>query len=416
MASQQQQRDNHRANSWMDVDRALNIAQTMFGGAGLLFAAAGAAGAGGAAINRNLYPQARAVRLLHPMLRSVGGPLERPVLHFHMNPYSELTAQRSLILQGRNREGKTTLLRTAMPWWRRWPLVGYHGIYLNGAHAVATDSFKEWITTEMFGSTTRGGSEIAKALEEYRLSQWFRLATETAFGWPRPKPALVIVDQFEELLKKFPVLALGWANNLANSHTRDRLSLTIFVVNSNAGAQTLLNLNQGNRFHKVMLNPAAAEEVRGSSIDETFFEVCSNNIGMYKQARAQGVGIADLPKYVERSFKMWADDFHVPYPMKYDRSWRVVTEAKMKKVLLRDLDKTLRQVVNDDGGPAINDEEIKTYVGYVEQATQVIDASQVLDATEEAWEARLVGTGAPKHVAEGLAKDIRRILGNPMEQ
>ena len=124
-----------------------------------------------------------------------------------------------MILQGRNQEGKTTLLRETIPRHRRWGPLALEGIYLNGAEGKSVDSFKEWLTTKMFGMTTTGGSEIAYNLQAYKSKQWFVGFLEN-LGLPiAPKPAIVLVDQFEELLKRFPVQALDWANTLTNQHT-----------------------------------------------------------------------------------------------------------------------------------------------------------------------------------------------------
>ena len=71
----------------------------------------------------------------------------------------------------------------------------------------SVDSFEEWLTTQMFGMTATGGSEIDYNLVQYSESQWFRMVLERV-GLPiTPKPAMVLVDQFEELLKRFPVQA-----------------------------------------------------------------------------------------------------------------------------------------------------------------------------------------------------------------
>ena len=197
---------------------------------------------------RFLYPAAAPVRNLHQRLKGAGRKLRSPIVKFAMKPYQEITENRALILQGRNQEGKTTLLRETIPRHRRWGPLALEGIYLNGAEGKSVDSFKEWLTTQMFGMTTTGGSEIAYNLQAYKSKQWFVGFLEN-LGLPiAPKPAIVLVDQLEELLKRFPVQALDWANTLTNKHTRDNLARVIFVCNSNAGSQTLLNLNQGTRF------------------------------------------------------------------------------------------------------------------------------------------------------------------------
>ena len=69
-------------------------------------------------------------------------------------------------------------------------LFANHGIYLNGAQGKGVDSFKEWLTTQMFGMTTTGGSEIVYDLVQHSESQVFRSVLERV-GLPiAPKPAI----------------------------------------------------------------------------------------------------------------------------------------------------------------------------------------------------------------------------------
>ena len=152
---------------------------------------------------RFLYPAARPVGNLHQRLLRTSAHLARPVVKFNLNPYQLIQPRRARILQGRNQEGKTTLLRECIPRWRRYGLFTYHGIYLNGAQDKGVDSFQECLATRTFGMTTTGGSEIAYNLVQYSESQVFRSVLERV-GLPiAPKPAIVLVDQFEELLKRF---------------------------------------------------------------------------------------------------------------------------------------------------------------------------------------------------------------------
>ena len=161
---------------------------------------------------RFLYPAAATVGNLHQRLKGTGRKLRSPVVKFAIKPYQEITEDRALILQGRNQEGKTTLLRETIPQHRRWGPLALEGIYLNGAKGKGVETFEKWLTTQMFGMTATGGSEIDYNLQAYRSKQWFVGFLEN-LGLPiAPKPAIVLVDQFEELLKRFPVQALDWAN------------------------------------------------------------------------------------------------------------------------------------------------------------------------------------------------------------
>lgn len=70
------------------------------------------------------------------------------------------------------------------------------------------------------------------------------------------KVPFVIVDQCEELLKRFDKEdeALQWIHNLVNYQVREHKARVILVFNSKDGVQSVLNLNQGKRFELPVLN------------------------------------------------------------------------------------------------------------------------------------------------------------------
>eukprot|EP00405_Crypthecodinium_cohnii_P019592 CAMPEP_0206470888 /NCGR_PEP_ID=MMETSP0324_2-20121206/31218_1 /ASSEMBLY_ACC=CAM_ASM_000836 /TAXON_ID=2866 /ORGANISM="Crypthecodinium cohnii, Strain Seligo" /LENGTH=411 /DNA_ID=CAMNT_0053945073 /DNA_START=1 /DNA_END=1236 /DNA_ORIENTATION=+ len=358
------------------------------------------------AMRQKWYPEARCVVPLWQQLQSVGGDLKRPTVHFSLNPYKELVPDKSLILQGRNKEGKTSLLRTSIPFYRWWSFGGYYGIYLDGAQGKGVNSFEKWQTTQMFGSTVNGGSEIGKALKQYRDQQRIRCWLHDYLGLTHPKPAIVIVDQFEELLKRFPE-ALDWANTLTNLHVRDNLARVVFVVNSNAGAKTLLNLNQGVRFKHLIMTPVTSAEAAACGVEKTWFEKCKQNIGLYKQARMT-VEFEKLDTFVEQTLTDWSDDFHLPFPLKYDRSWRRLPEAKVTEMFLKELRKTLER-----GTALHNEERVDEGMRVAEHIFAGTSLPDLLDTPQLVFQKRFESRGAPRDLAEQLAKSTRRILGNP---
>jgi hypothetical protein len=386
----------------------LNIIQTGAAVAALLL---GSAGATYLARRPNPYPDAKAVVRLYPHLRSVGGFLENPIVKFTVSPYNQFSADKALIFQGRNKEGKTTLLRTSIPRLRRWPIIGYYGIYLNGAQGLGVDSFEKWQTTQMFGIAATGGSEIAQCLTQYRESQRLRLFTEAVFGLPGPKPAVVIVDQFEELLMRFPVQALAWANTLTNLHVRDQVARVVFVVNSDNGAQTLLNLNQGIRFHKVVLDPS---DHVGKGMEAKTYETCQKNIGLYKMVVREGLRDDALCSFVEKAFARWRQDYQLPFPVKYDCSWAELPPPEMKDTMKKVLELALRNTPGTDGKHQYSDEDVKESMGFAVKAWKYLHPSQILDASAELWVHLLQSAGAEAAVAMALAREIKRIVGNPV--
>jgi len=399
-------RDSKSESLWRALDPHMQAIQTAAAVVGVIIGVRAASAA-----KQFMYPCARPVKLLYRRLRAASRPIEGVKVTFALNPYDHLTADRAMILLGRNQEGKTTLLRTSIPSYRRWTLGGFCGIYLNGAKGMGVDSFKEWQTTQMFGLTTAAGSEIDQTLVQYRDSQWFRLFLEAMTVPIQPKPVFVIVDQFEELLKRYPVQALNWANTLTNQHTRDGLARVIFVVNSESGAQTLLNLNQGTRFTKVVMEPVSGQGVRG--LDVNRFQQCQRNIGLYKMVGSQGLTEDDdVKSFVEEAFDRWRADFQVPYPMKYDRSWRHMFESEMKNKMKETLEAALR--AKRKSGEQVHSEEVKVWMDSAVRAWRALGPSQILDAPEDFWVECLMSAGVEKGVAVALASDIKRMLGNPV--
>ena len=384
-------------------------------GLNVLTAGIAMAGAGGAAtlVKSRLYPAARPVGNLHHRLLRAGAHLARPVVKFDLNPYQLIHPRRALILQGRNQEGKTTLLRECIPWWRRFGPFAYRGLYLNGAQGKAVETFEKWLTTEMFGATTTGGCEIAFNLVQYGESQVFRSVLERV-GLPiAPKPAIVLVDQFEERLKRFPVQALDWANTLTNQHTRDNLARVIFVCNSDAGSQTLLNLNQGTRFDRVIMEQVSGQGVIG--LDKELFQNCSRNIGMYKlvesRIKRQELTEEQVEDFIRATFHRWELDFHLPYPVKYDRSWADL--VNMKARMEETLEQALR-ALEEDGKKVYTEERINSRMCFAKGTWEELDQQQILDASEELWLKRLEGEGAHPGVAEALASQIKRMICSPV--
>ena len=125
-------------------------------------------------IKNFLYPAASPVQNLHRRLKQAGRKRSAPIIMFNLKPYQQLTEDRALILQGRNQEGKTTLLRESIPWYRRFGPLAFDGTYLNGAEGRGADSFEKWQTTQMFGPTMTAGSEIKYTLVQYSNKQWIR--------------------------------------------------------------------------------------------------------------------------------------------------------------------------------------------------------------------------------------------------
>ena len=357
--------------------------------AALLVAVTGLVAGGGAAVYKwAAYPLARPIGRLGPLLRKVI-----------------------------NLPGLATLLRTSLPWWHRFGPLALYGLYLNGEAGTGVETFAQWQTTQLFGLTTTAGGELQMMLRQYRESQKLRSLLQLWKLPVAPKPAIILVDQFEELLKRYPSQALDWANFLTNQHVRFGLARVIFVVNSEKGTRTLLNLNQGDRFDVLVMHPTPGQHVTG--LDEQLYQKCSCNIGLYKNVvtKLDSGEIDDVEEYVSEKLQRWEDDFHIPYPLKYDRSWSKLAEKSlplMKQRLGQALEQALQAQKGQDGRPTFTPEEVEEQMEFATRCWKTLDKMQVLDAMEPEWAKRLEGAGAEPAVAESLAKHIRCLIGNPV--
>ena len=325
--------------------------QVLLGGAGLGLTAAAVRQ------SHNVRPVVR----LYDRLLKEAGPLTGARVKMSTDPYRALHQEKALILQGRNQEGKTTLLCTALPWYHRRGPWAYYGLYFNGGHGNAVSNFKEWHTVQLFGNLNMGGSETQFAVDTYYDKQRLRVWLH---GWGLPIPCYIIVDQYEELLKRFPKEALRWANSLTNTQVREGKGRVIFVVNSHASAQTLLNLNQGPRFTKLVLEPPSGE---GADVDMEIFDKCGRNIGLCKLVLAEiergAVEKGKEETFIRKQIARWEKDFHVPYPYKYDASWFDMDDSesapKIKSLLESLLRQRLLAQTGKDGRPTFTPEEVE---------------------------------------------------------
>ena len=375
----------------------------------------GAATLGGGSVLRSHF-RPKTVRCLYDQVRFIRDTLKDPILPVEVNPYAEATPTQAVIFKGRNKAGKTTRLCTAIPWWRRFGPFATQGIYFNGAKGTAVSTFDMWVTTQMFGQAAQGGAEVEKALDDHASSQRLRNFFGLVLGSRRPAflhsvPAVVVVDQLEELMKRFPVETLGWVNQLTNAHVRDNKARVIFVVNSDYAVKTIQALNQGDRWKVVPLTPPEPQTVR-DLLDEIYFEGVQRNIGLYKEAKQRGVEQEKLAAFANETLDFWEKQFHVPYPLLADKSWRRMDNSTLKATLLRALEEALRSKRHPDGDLVYTDEKVLHFVDVVKSAMEVLDNEQVLAASAKEWEVRLVATSGSA-IGEGLAKVVKALLGNP---
>jgi len=393
-------------------------------------AVVGIGGAGLLAKNA-LLPKGRSVEPLYRRLHGEGGPhlWMHQRVPFRVSPYAALSRRKAVILQGRTQEGKTTLLRTSVPWYSRWNVFGmkwlcWHGIYLNGVESSRNESFERWVTSQMFGITTASGSEVKRSLWEWRQSHWFRLKMEILRmpSFLLPRPVYIVVDQFEELLKRFPEQALPWADAITNYHTRNNLARVIFVVNSEPGAHSLLNMDGlRSRFTTVVLTPSTVDQLHGiTAIDPEVYVECRCNIGLHHlvlEALSDGaIARESVPALAESTLARWELDYQVPFAQQYHHSWFDVGLPEAKRRLLEGLEPLLHV---PEAPHHEDDHEIQAMMRVVTSAVKRLDARQFYQFTQSQWHValsnrHLATPGLSEMDATVVAKHIKRVMGSPL--
>eukprot|EP00435_Cladocopium_sp_Y103_P025202 s313_g6.t1 len=200
-----------------------------------------------------------------------------------------------------------------------------------------------------------------------------------------------------------------------NRGSLDNLARVIFVCNSDAGSQSLLNLSQGTRFDRVIMEPVSGEDVM--DLNKELFEKCSGNIGMYKlvesRIKRQELTEEQVEDFIRATFHRLVGAGLPPalYPVKYDRSWADL--VNMKARMEETLEQALR-ALEEDGKKVYTEEQIHFRMGFAKRTWKDLNQQQILDASEELWLKRLEGEGAHPGVAEALASQIKGMICSPV--
>jgi hypothetical protein len=268
-----------------------------------------------------------------------------PILRPPLDPYKRITDDKALIIEGPNKVGKTAMFALSIPWWRRDGPFKRYGFVLNGAEAATYSDFEKWRNNQMRGTISYSGAEIPQALEAFKEKQFVRafLSKYCPFIYhyfPFKRP-YIIVDQFEQLIKKYPVEALAFANNLTNDQVRNSLAYVFFVVNSPNATKALLNLNQGVRFDVVKIDKTADSLLGGSEQDNKRFATAKCNIGLFKDTKQ--VPIDDLEVVVKDRLEDWKRTYHLDYSPNGDASWKKVDDPIFRAVLAEQVATLLKE-------------------------------------------------------------------------
>lgn len=198
-------------------------------------------------------------------------------------------AYKSIAIVGGNRSGESTfisrkILHDMFPWWYRIFVIP-RGIYLKGSRDSGTA--EEWLRSQL--ATYDKENPMASLLDLIAIhhrQQRIRILLQKSFGdylprLLRPQPAIIIVDQAEELLRVYRCEFLEQFYLLvkeARDHNSHRL---VLIINTEYALKALKLLNGGNLFDFVQA-PMVSKDAVMKEYDGTFvqvFEDCENCSG-----------------------------------------------------------------------------------------------------------------------------------------
>ena len=199
-------------------------------------------------------------------------------------------AHKSVALIGANRSGKTiflsnTILNDMVPWWYRY-VFPPRGLFLTGSKKAT--NIDAWLKNQI--ATTEKNdpwAAMADLLSQRRQEQRVRLFLFKMFRFSLPafllpQPAIIVVDQAEELLRAYRADFLVGFYNLAKEGRDDYLFRLVLVINSDNAVKALKLLNAGNMF-SIIQAPKVSREAIVDTYGEDFakvFDDCDGCIGV----------------------------------------------------------------------------------------------------------------------------------------
>ena len=199
-------------------------------------------------------------------------------------------AFKSVALIGDNRSGKTiflcnTVLNDLFPWWYRYCLPP-RGLFLTGSQKSAT--VDAWLKNEIATTEKEDPwSAVADLLGQRRDEQRVRVFLHTLFksklpAFLKPQPAIIVVDQAEELLRAYRAEFLVGFYNLVKEGRDDDLFRLVLVINTENAVKALELMNGGNMFD-VITAPKVSRDAVAEHYGEEFakvFDDCDCCIGV----------------------------------------------------------------------------------------------------------------------------------------
>jgi hypothetical protein len=221
--------------------------------------------------------------------------LARGPMHVGINnePITRLNlreAFKSVALVGDNRSGKTiflcsTVLNDLFPWWYRY-FSPPRGLFLTGSQKSPT--IDDWLKNQI--ATTEKDdpwSAVADLLLQRRDEQRVRVFLHTVFksrlpAFLKPQPAIIVVDQAEELLRAYRAEFLVGFYNLVKEGRDDDLFRLVLVINTENAVKALELMNGGDMFD-VITAPKVSREAVVAAFGVDFaqiFDECDSSIGV----------------------------------------------------------------------------------------------------------------------------------------
>lgn len=296
---------------------------------------------------------------------------------------------------------------------------------MNGAETLGPNrTFQDWLTFQMLGSRNNAGAELKRCLWEYRSSQWFRIIMEKArLPFFQPMPAYIIVDNFEEVLRRFPE-ALKWADTISSNHFHAQISRVIFVVNGPNGTNSLLQYSRYSQYNVLTMQPQTSPDIlKVGLVDQKLFSLCQHNVGLYKIVRSrmkyENMSSRDVQDFAAMVLARWVRDLTVPFPYHTHSSWMLLAAA--------DIMKTRKRLIAGLTVLLHGQYELPQYQGQVDRIVEIVstelagyDSTLLLDASQADMTVML----SNEHVhrdslsraeAKLVAKYLRKVMGNPVD-
>jgi hypothetical protein len=212
-----------------------------------------------------------------------------------MNRLNLLEARRPVALIGDNRSGKSTfiahhVLYEMFPWWYRI-FFPPRGLFLCGEWWRGHATMKEWLSSQVPKIEDRSSSDPMSAIEHMVSvrynEQRFRLFLHKFFDGklPRllkPQPVVIVVDQAEELLRRFRADFLAEFTGLAK-RGRDHDTLRLVLVVNSDHAVDALDLVYGGDMFDVVAAPNVSRDAVSAAYGEALaqtFDDCGGCFGV----------------------------------------------------------------------------------------------------------------------------------------